>query len=57
MNIKIMRKMYVKPEMETENILLESMLAASSEHVEINPDENGPATANEHRGGWGDLWN
>ena len=52
-----MRKEYVKPEMVTENIILESMLAASNEQVEINPDQTGPATANEHRGGWGDLWN
>ena len=52
-----MRKEYVKPEMVTENIILESMLAASNEQVEINPGETGPATANEHRGGWGDLWN
>lgn len=53
-----MKKEYVKPEIAIEEIILENMLAASSyEEVDINPDESGAATANEHRGGWGDLWN
>ena len=61
-----MKKEYVKPEMVMEEILLEGMLAQSGELGGGGTDMGGGGVdrpgggrpdANEHRGGWGDLWN
>ncbi len=49
-----MRNEYVKPEIAVENVIVESPMLSAS--VEITPEEK-PMGANEHRGGWGDLWN
>lgn len=52
-----MRKEYVKPSIQIEELIVESMLATSgNEHVEIKPGQGGGADANEHRGSWGNLW-
>ena len=51
----MMKKEYVKPEFLVEDILLETMIATSSE---IGGDGSGEdADANERRGSWGDFWN
>lgn len=53
----MMKKEYVKPNLEIEEILLEGMLANSK--LDVDPD--GPGTnesdANDRRGSWGDFWN
>ena len=49
----MMKKEYVKPEMVMEVILLETMIATS---IEVEEGETDGRGANEHRGGWGNLW-
>lgn len=49
-----MKKTYIKPEMNVEEILVEAMLAAST--MSITNDEIDEAATNERRGGWGNLW-
>lgn len=48
-----MKKTYIAPEMSVEEILVETMLAAST--MTITNDEV-DAASNDRRGGWGNLW-
>ena len=48
-----MKKTYIAPEMNVENILLETMIATST--MSITNDEV-DAASNDKRGGWGNLW-
>ena len=57
-----MKKEYVKPEMVVEQFMAElAFLDASGSQTEVGggdgPRPGGSMDANEHRGGWGDLWN
>ena len=49
-----MKKTYIAPEMNVENILLETMIATST--MSITNDEVDEAASNDKRGGWGNLW-
>ena len=49
-----MKKEYVKPETAVENVMVETMFAASDV---IQEPDGGELGSNERRGGWGDLWN
>ena len=51
----IMRKEYVKPEVLVEELLLEGMLATSTEvgNEPVDPFAN----ERQDRGTWGDFWN
>lgn len=53
-----MKKVYIKPEIIIENILLESMLALSTENMGSNekPGTDDDYNANDRRGTWGDFW-
>ena len=53
-----MKKAYIKPEFIIENILLESMLAVSSENMGSNETlgTDDDFNANGRRGTWGNLW-
>jgi hypothetical protein len=53
-----MKKAYIKPEFIIENILLESVLAVSSENMGSNetPGTDDDFNANDRRGTWGNLW-
>ena len=54
--VMTMKKVYVKPELQVEEILLEGMLASSDPEVTnkpVIPLSNGRDNG---RGGWGDLW-
>lgn len=46
-----MKKEYFKPEITTENIITEYMIADS-----IPFGNPGPSATNERRGKWGDVW-
>lgn len=48
-----MKQTYIKPEMNVEEILVATMLAAST--MSITNDEV-DAASNDRRGGWGNLW-
>lgn len=50
-----MKKIYLKPEVVSMNVVVEAMIASSSEVI---PDEGGPGDfgANKHRGEWGNVW-
>jgi hypothetical protein len=50
-----MKKEYIKPEIAVEEILVETMIATSSNVDPNNPQV--PGESNSHRGDWGDLWN
>ena len=50
-----MKQNYIKPEINVEEIILESTILSGS-LVDIDPNGSGIATANERRGTWGDLW-
>ena len=49
-----MKKTYIKPEMNVEEVLLEGMLASST--MSITNEEVEVAATNDRRGGWGNLW-
>ena len=49
-----MKQTYIKPEMNVEEILVATMLAAST--MTITNDEVEEAASNDRRGGWGSLW-
>ena len=49
-----MKKTYIKPEMNVEEVLLEGMLAASV--MSITNETVEEAATNDRRGGWGNLW-
>ena len=49
-----MKKTYIKPEMNVEEVLLEGMLAASV--MNITNEEVEEAATNDRRGSWGNLW-
>ena len=57
-----MKKEYIKPEIVTEILMLDSMLAGSSsnpsEGMGGNEKPGGPDefNANDRRGVWGDIW-
>ena len=57
-----MKKEYVKPEMVVEQFMAElAFLDASGSQTEVGGGGSerpggGRPDANEHRGGWGDLW-
>ena len=53
-----MKKQYIKPEVNIEEILPVTMLAASNNgpSMGINPDEEVDAATNNRRGTWGNLW-
>lgn len=51
-----MKKEYIKPEIDTQEITVATMLAASNEKVPVDPNPAEPA-AQERRDGWGSLWN
>ena len=58
-NIIYMKKSYVSPLATEVNVEATNMLAAS---LKLNNDKtvdtsNGGQLSNEHRGGWGNLWN
>ena len=55
----MMKKEYVKPEMVMEEFMAEiAFLDASSIGGNDNEtDDNDGFSANDRRGGWGDLWN
>ena len=53
--LKNMKQNYIKPEINVEEIILESTILSGS-LVDIDPNGSGIATANERRGTWGDLW-
>lgn len=50
-----MKQIYQKPEINVEEVILESNILSGS-LVDMDPNGSGDATANERRGGWGDLW-
>ena len=57
-NNQIMKKEYIKPEVLVEEVLLEGMLALSDPSQDFDHTEGeGDDSANDRRGGWGDLWN
>lgn len=54
-----MKKEYVKPAAQVEELIVEGSMLTSSpgdEHIEINPGQGGGADANAHRGTWGNFW-
>lgn len=55
-----MKKEYVKPEMVVEQFMAELAFLGGSQ-TEVGggegPRPDRPMDTNEHRGGWGDLWN
>ena len=59
---RIMKKEYIKPEIVTEILMLDSMLASSNLSEEMGSDKipggDDAFNANGRRGGgWGNLWN
>ena len=50
-----MKQIYQKPEINVEEVILESTILTGS-LVDIDPNESGDATANGRRGEWGDRW-
>lgn len=57
----MVKKEYVKPEMVVEQFMAEiAFLDASGDNIGGNDnvtDDNEGFSANDRRGGWGDLWN
>ena len=52
-----MKKMYVKPVMESMDVETADMLAVSSlEYTSDKASNEHEALSNDRRGGWGDLW-
>lgn len=52
-----MKKEYIRPEMVTETVLLESaMLSSSSMGSNEKPGGPNDFNANDRRGTWGDFW-
>ncbi|MBQ1178507.1 MAG: hypothetical protein IIX50_05675 [Bacteroidaceae bacterium] len=51
-----MKQTYIKPEMNVEEILVATMLAASTATMSITNDYVEEAASNDRRGGWGNLW-
>lgn len=51
-----MKQTYIKPEMNVEEILVATMLAASTATMSITSEEVDEAASNDRRGGWGSLW-
>ena len=58
--IRIMKKVYIKPEIVAECVVAESMLAMSDnrENMGSNETPGGPDdfNAGAHRGNWGNFW-
>lgn len=50
-----MKQHYKQPEMIVEELVLEGMLALSSDRIPVG-DEVKPSATRERRGSWGDLW-
>ena len=50
-----MKKEYIKPAINIEEVTVVSMLAASSDTVPVDPNPAEPA-AKERRSSWGSLW-
>ena len=57
MNTSIMKKQYIKPEVNVEEILTVTMLAASGMGVGDDVyDEDTDVASTTRRGTWGNLW-
>ena len=50
--ITTMKKLYVQPAVQVVKFETEGMLAASSNFIQVNPNEQGTPATKEHIGGW-----